>query len=85
MRSMFYKCSNLTNISALSNWNTSNVTNMQYMFNSFGSLTDSSPINDWNISSSTNFTKMFYNTPSHPEFTKVSGTWNSEGTFTPSN
>ena len=39
-------------------------------------------INDWNISSSANFTQMFASTPSHPEFTKVAGTWNN-GTFTP--
>ena len=29
-----------------------------------------------------NYSNMFTNTPTHPEFTKVQGTW-SGGTFTP--
>ena len=40
-------------------------------------------INDWNISANANFMQMFYLSPSHPEFTKVAGTWDENGTFTP--
>ena len=41
--------------------------------------------NDWNISKVTNFGGMFKNVPTHPDFTKVEGTWDSNGTFTPNN
>ena len=41
--------------------------------------------NDWNISKVTNFGGMFENVPTHPDFTKVEGTWDSNGTFTPNN
>lgn len=41
-------------------------------------------INDWDISNveSGKFKDMFSNTPTHPNFTIIQGTWN-EGTFTP--
>lgn len=99
MGGMFQTATSLTNISAISNWNISKVNNFGFpegaseaaqtkkigMFSGCTSLTNSSPINNWNINPSADFKNMFYNTPSHPEFTKVSGTWDSEGTFTPAN
>ncbi|MGN1270092.1 MAG: hypothetical protein ACI4UU_04410 [Clostridia bacterium] len=48
-------------------------------------MTDASEINNWNIANVTNFESMFHSCPTHPEFTKVTGTWNDEGTFIPSN
>lgn len=95
MSSMFNGCSRLTNISALSSWNTGNVGYMSRMFSECTSLTNASGINDWNLSclesggiggwtvfqSGTHH--MFYNCPSHPEFTKRAGTWDSDGTFIP--
>ena len=45
-------------------------------------ITDASFINNWNINSTANFARMFRGVPTHPEFTKVQGTWSS-GTFTP--
>ena len=80
---LFVMCSKLSNISALSNWNVENVTYMSYMFYGCTNLQDASGINDWDIRKVTNFTNMFRNVPSHPEFTKVSGSWDSNGTFTP--
>ena len=81
---MFYLDYSLTDISALSSWDTGNVTLMYNMFNECTSLTDVSGINDWNINKVTRFTYMFKSCPSHPEFTKRTGTWDADGTFTPS-
>ena len=55
------------------------------MFSGAVNIQDASAINNWDISSVTNFNNMFYRVPIHPEFTNISGTWNNEGTFTPSN
>ena len=85
----------ITNIDALADWNTGSVTNMSQMFYEARALVNSSAINGWDIravtatagsstSSSNKFYRMFYNAPSHPEFTMRTGTWNSEGTFIPS-
>ena len=52
------------------------------MFASNSSLENATPINNWNIHREANFYRMFGSTPTHPEFTKVQGTW-SNGTFTP--
>lgn len=76
--------SNVTTLSGLENWNVSSATTMNSMFYDNYSLTDASAINGWNINSSIDFTKMFKSSPVHPEFTKVTGTWSSDGTFTPS-
>ena len=42
-----------------------------------------SGINDWDLNENARYTNMFQNAPTHPEFTKVDGTWDSNGTFTP--
>ena len=83
MECMFCGCQ-VTSLSALASWNVSNVTNMSQMFYSCP-ITDASGINDWDISKVTDFTYMFLECNTHPEFTKVSGTWDESGTFTPSN
>ena len=53
-------------------------------FDGCTSLSDASGINDWDINMVTNFNKIFRNAPVHPEFTKRAGTWDANGTFTPS-
>ena len=74
--------SSLKKLSGLENWNVSSVTMFSNMFATNRNLTDASAINDWNIQPTANFRDMFNATPTHPEFTKVPGTW-SNGTFTP--
>ena len=73
----------ITNLEDLRYWDVSSATNMSSMFQDNESLVDASAINDWNINSSIDFTNMFIHTPVHPEFTRVTGTWDSDGTFTP--
>ena len=78
---MFFK-TNLKNLEGLENWNVENVRYFDQGFAYISTLEDASAINDWNIQPTANFTSMFNTTPTHPEFTKVPGTW-SMGTFTP--
>ena len=47
---MFNGCYNLTDISGLSNWDTSNVTDMGYIFYYCYNLTDISALSNWNVS-----------------------------------
>ncbi len=99
MLEMFEMASALTNIDGAANWDTSSVTNMKGMF-ACTAIADASAINDWEIGNVTatagssseennNFYRMFYNvggngSPTHPEFTKRIGTWDTNGTFIPS-
>ena len=82
---MFEGASSLTSLDGLKDWNTSNVTDMSYMFSSDRSLSDTSAINDWDIRNvvSGKFEHMFWDAHTHPNFTKVQGTWSDDGTFTP--
>ncbi len=86
MEGMFRDASSLTDLSPLANWDTSSVTNMYAMFYGAASLTQAGvdAINAWDITNVSDFKYMFGNVPYHPTFTKRQGTWNSEGTFTPS-
>ena len=81
MDSMFFGCK-IQNLNAISNWNVSNVTTVNNMF-AINPITDASGINNWNITKVTSFNSMFSGCPTHPEFTKVAGTWDDNGTFTP--
>ena len=81
MDAMFCRCK-IQNLNAISNWNVSNVTSVSQMFQG-NPITDASGINNWNITKVTDFAGMFYLCPTHPEFTKVTGTWDESGTFTP--
>ncbi len=76
-------CEVLTSLDGLENWDVSNVEDFYYAFAYNPLLTDVDAIADWNISPLSSFERMFYDTPSHPEFTKVQGTWDSDGTFIP--
>lgn len=80
MDKMFCGCK-IQNLNAISNWNVSNLASVSQMFQG-NPITDASGINNWNITKVTNFDRMFYLCPTHPEFTKVTGTWDG-GTFTP--
>lgn len=82
MSNMFLGC-DASDLSALSNWNVGRVTNMSGMFSYCDKLIDASGINDWNIINVRNFTSMFVRASVHPEFAKVTGTWDDSGTFTP--
>ena len=80
---MFSGCKSLTNLISLSGWDTAKVTDMSYTFAYCNNLIDSSAVNDWDILKVASFSRMFRNCPSHPTFTKRAGTWDSNGTFTP--
>ena len=82
MSHIFSICSSLHSLEGLENWNVSNVEDFNASFAVLSSIEDVSAIKDWNINSSAIYTNMFTETPIHPEFTKVQGTWNN-GTFTP--
>lgn len=81
MDKMFCGCK-IQNLNAISNWNVSNLASVSQMFQG-NPITDASGINNWNITKVTDFAGMFYLCPTHPEFTKVTGTWDESGTFTP--
>ena len=81
MDTMFCGCK-IQNLNAISNWNVSNLASVSQMFQR-NPITDASGINNWNITKVTNFDSMFSGCPTHPEFTKVTGTWDESGTFTP--
>ena len=88
------KKSTTTTLAGLENWDVSSATNMSSMFADSVSLTDASAINGWNIrnvvlgtgaeSVDEGFNHMFVGAPVHPTFTLRLGTWNSNGTFIPS-
>ena len=80
MASMF-SATPLENLNGLENWDVSNVLIFSRMFSGISAV-DANSINDWNINSSANFDNMFLGVATHPEFSKVPGTW-SMGTFTP--
>ena len=82
MSYMFQGC-DASDLSALSNWDVERVTYMSYMFYHCDKLIDASGINDWNIINVRDFTYMFALSSVHPEFAKVTGTWDDNGTFTP--
>ena len=48
MSNMFYKCSSLSSLPDISNWNTNNITNMSNMFEGCSSLSSLPDISKWN-------------------------------------
>jgi surface protein len=59
---MFYLLSNLSSATDISNWDTSNVTNMSYMFSSAGDSATTFSLGDlssWDTSNVTNMSYMF--------------------------
>ena len=57
---MFYSCTNLTDITALANWNVSNVTNMTGTFYKCTNLT-TLDISGWDTGKVTNTGDFLYN------------------------
>ena len=84
IRNFFAFDYSVPNCQYLSKWDVTKVNNMSYMFKYCTSLNNASGIDNWNILSSANFTEMFKDSNVHPNFTRVVGTWDSDGTFTPS-
>ena len=85
MGAAFRGLTNLADISAIADWNTSSVTNMGSMFYNNPSLVSADALNDWEIGNVTSFQTMFGGTTTvHPTFSRRAGTWDSNGTFTPS-
>ena len=72
----------LENLEGLEDWDVSHVESFVNTFILIPTLANASAINDWDIQPTADFGNMFYSTPTHPEFSKVPGTW-SNGTFTP--
>ena len=59
MSEMFYNCSNLSSLSNISNWNTSNVIDMRCMFYKCSSLSSLPDISNWDTSKVTDMSHMF--------------------------
>lgn len=79
----FANCHKLQDLSPIRNWDVSNVKTMTSAFSEMTMLNDASAINNWDISNVTDFTKMFYHTNAKPTFTRVTGTFDNNGTFIP--
>ena len=56
---MFTGCSSLVDLSPLSGWDTSKVTDMSWMFGGCSALVDLSPLSGWDISKVNSMYKMF--------------------------
>ena len=67
MSNMFYNVWALTNIDALSGWDTFKVTDMNRMFYGDSHITSLQPIFNWNVQNSTTKTDMFYGIPTSVE------------------
>ena len=79
----FAGCLNITSVEPIKNWDVSSVTNMNRTFFGDKNITDIDEIKDWDITNVTSFEFMLRHLTSFPEFTKVQGTWDEKGTFTP--
>ena len=75
---LFFYNKSLTDLSPISNWNVSSVTNMYGMFSDCTSLTAVPPISGWDVSNVTNMTNTFYNCTSLTDISPLSG-WDTSG------
>lgn len=88
----FKSCRYLTSLEGLENWDVSSATNFHQMFNWNVSLTDATQITGWAVDRTDNLTAMFNHddaltsngTDNRPYFDALPGTWNSNGSYTPS-
>ena len=60
MGMMFYSCKTLTDVTALANWDVSNVTKMNMMFSWCKTLTDVTALANWDVSNVTDMGGMFF-------------------------
>ena len=74
-KAFFQTCTSLTDISALSGWDMSGVTDMSDMFSGCGALTDISALSGWNVSGVTSMSTTFYNCTSLANLSALSD-WN---------
>ena len=56
---MFLNCTSLGNVNTLSNWDTSNITNMSYMFDGCSYLNNLTGLSNWNTGNVTDMKYMF--------------------------
>ena len=75
---LFSGYASLTDLSAISNWNVSSVTNMFGMFSDCTSLTNLSPLSGWDASNVTGMERMFYHCTSLANISALSG-WDVSG------
>lgn len=75
MKFTFRGCSNLNSLSGIENWNVYSVKDFIQMFSKNSNLNDANAINNWHIQNIATFDYMFYQTPTHPEFMKIEGTF----------
>lgn len=59
-QTLFFDCSNLTDLTGLAGWSVYKVTGMGSMFSKCSSLTDLTGLEDWNVSNVTDMSAMFY-------------------------
>ena len=81
---MFDNCSSLSSLPNISNWKTSNVSNMSFMFNECISLLSLPDISNWNISKVNNMSHMFNNCKLLESFPDISK-WDTSNLFYLSN
>ena len=86
----FKGCSSVPSLEPIKDWDVSKVTDFSQAFNWCEGLTDATRayIDGWDVRAVTTFNKMFGNpaaTPTEPDFLLRSGTWDSDGTYTPDN
>ena len=60
MSYMFCRCSTLSSLSDISNWDTNNVKDMSRIFKCCSSLSSLPDISNWNTNNATNMSCMFY-------------------------
>ena len=72
---IFYKCSSLSSLPDISNWNTSNIIDMSCMFEGCSSLSTLPDISNWNTSNVIDMSSMFNGCSSLSSLPDISN-WN---------
>ena len=75
LNSLFKGCTSLYKISALKNWNVSEVTDFSYLFNGCTSLNNISSLKNWDVSKGINFNSLFEDCCSISDFSSLTD-WN---------
>ena len=73
--SNFLRATSITNTDALNGWDTSNVTDMDYMFQNISTLTDISALSSWDTSNVVSMIELFRGDTSLANIDAISG-WN---------
>ena len=68
MSYLFERSPNLSDISAISGWDTSKVQNMEYMFYIDSAISSLEPLFGWDTTSLTNVNRMFNNVSPNPRY-----------------